>query len=326
MDQRGYRKQDTSPRPKVMSADHLLRVLKHKRSNSGVRGMDNERRLMYGPNFDRWAALVLAATSFRTERSALSDGIFRHLTFRAHFDFASDLALNKEKRAGFRTEDRAIDFDWPRRTCSILAQLFSTLSATLYDVRKYEQAHELCLRLSEASDSSYYKEIRLNLKRTCDGLRDCQRSLGALREILILEQDHVQTNRSLHLARNQNKDLTRLSWVTLVSQPLVIAAAIFSCGGVELALPRISPTILFLALLLCTSAAIAAIVIAASRRALSSSTELGISRQLVADIGPARDRDENDNRRHSPFSLPILELPALRRSDMLAFTPRRKIQ
>ncbi|KAI3534296.1 hypothetical protein CSPX01_12217 [Colletotrichum filicis] len=30
MDQRGYRKQDTSPRPKVMSADHLLRVLKHK--------------------------------------------------------------------------------------------------------------------------------------------------------------------------------------------------------------------------------------------------------------------------------------------------------
>ncbi|KXH31817.1 hypothetical protein CSIM01_09492 [Colletotrichum simmondsii] len=90
LDERGHGGQNTSPRPMVLSADHLLRVLKLKRSSTGVHDVDNERCLIYITDFDRWAALVLAATSFRTERSALSDGIFRHLTFQAHIDFASD--------------------------------------------------------------------------------------------------------------------------------------------------------------------------------------------------------------------------------------------
>ncbi|KAK1718734.1 uncharacterized protein BDZ83DRAFT_19062 [Colletotrichum acutatum] len=236
----------------------------------------------------------------------------------------SQLALHREKLARPQTGDSATDLDWPRHTCSILTQLSSTLAATLDNVRKYEQVPELGLDVSDASDSLFYKKIRMDLRRTCDGLSDCQRSLCALREILILEQGH--NNRSLHLARGQATEVRILSWVTLMSQPLVTAAAIFGCGDIVLALPRMPPPVLFLSLLLCTGVVAAGIIFMASQRATKSLAEWGVSRPLVADMGPQRDRDESKNLRRSPNFSRLLGAPALGRSDMLAFPPRRKIQ
>ncbi|KAK1484278.1 hypothetical protein CCUS01_03990 [Colletotrichum cuscutae] len=148
--QRGHGGEDTSPRSRILRADHLLRVLKLMRSGTGLRGVDNERRLIYITDLDRWAALVLAATSFRTERSALGDGIFRHLTFQAHFDFASDFHIPffaMRKHNDIRHDPRESGVMTPLRQCIEVSSPSSWSQDRLpdADIGFLYQAHASCI-------------------------------------------------------------------------------------------------------------------------------------------------------------------------------------
>ncbi|KAK1625414.1 hypothetical protein BDP81DRAFT_498961 [Colletotrichum phormii] len=464
LDQEDYGKQARYPHSKLLSAGDLLRVLKLKTMNDAS-------------YLDRWAALVLAATSYRKERLALSDGIYRHLTSRAYLNFSTDhssstsfclelhlpywvwrrdkefrrasrdngvltplrqsikvfrplsthqahpqekdiwhlhqahlscIIVGEDEKSwkaytfadtffanepsireltsdasesqgglsaypsifGRRTDkrlwdprrlfhremnfrlqsitwewenlacqfqimfirdteihtpskagDSTIDIDWPGRMCSVLTQSLSTLSATLETLEEKKKTYELHSFVSSNTSSPLHEKIRLDLKKTCDDLNDCQRSLYTLREILVLEQSRIQAKQSLRLALDQDNSVTLLSWVTIITQPLVLAASIFACGDLVLGLPITSPPLQFLALLLCANVVLLVIVFLAPRIATRRSVKWGASRPPVVDIELQRDSDEGDSHRQSPSSSPIVELPDFWRPHALAPPP-----